>query len=62
MYDAGILKDRDELIKKRTAREILSIIEDIYFHPDYKEFRINQGSNGVRNLIIQTIKDEYDVG
>lgn len=54
--------ERDELIKKRTAREILTIIEDIYFHPNYKEFRINHGSNGTRDLIIQTIKEEYNIG
>ena len=52
----------DECIRKRTAREILSVIEKIYFSDEYKEFRIGQGSNGQRNLIIQRIKEQYDVG
>lgn len=54
--------NNDECIRKRTAREILSVIEKICFSEEYKEFRISQGSNGQRNLIIQRIKEEYDVG
>lgn len=36
--------DNETVIRKRTAREILSIIELVCFSDDYKEYRINQGS------------------
>lgn len=52
----------DECVRKRTAREILSMIEMIYFSEEYREFRVNRGSNGQRDLIIRRIKEEYDVG
>lgn len=51
----------DQFIEKCTAREILSIIEKICFSDEYKEYRTNRGSNGERDLIIQTIKDKYEV-
>lgn len=50
-----------EIIEKRVAREILSMIELICFGDEYKEYRINQGSNGRRDLIIRNIKEKYDV-
>jgi hypothetical protein len=49
------------VVEKRVAREILNIIERVCFSEEYKEFRINRGSNGQRDLIIQMIRDEYDV-
>ena len=52
----------DECIRRRTAREILSIIERICFSEECREFRVNRGSNGQRDLIIQRIKEEYDIG
>ena len=56
------IMNNDEYIRKRTAREILSMIEKICFSDEYKEFRIGQGSRGQRNLIIQRIKEQYDIG
>ena len=54
------IKD-EQRIQKRTAREILSMIELICFSDEYSEFRINQGSNGRRDLIIKNIREMYDV-
>lgn len=54
--------DNETIIKKRTAREILNIIEQVCFSDEYKEFRINQGSNGERDLVIDSIKKYYGVG
>ncbi len=48
--------------KKRVAREILSTIEMICFSDEFREYRINQGSNGERDLIIKLIKERYEVG
>jgi hypothetical protein len=48
-----------ELIEKRVAREILTMIESICFSEEYSKFRVNQGSNGQRNLIISKIKEQY---
>ena len=28
---------------------------------EFKEYRINHGSNGTRDLIIKTIKKDYDI-
>ena len=52
----------DKYIEKRVAREILNIIERISFSTEYKEFRIDYGSNGQRDLIIKMIQDKYEVG
>lgn len=51
----------DKYIEKRVAREILNIIERISFSEEYKEFRINRGSNGQRDLIISIIKERFEV-
>ena len=48
-------------MKKKVAREILNIIEEICFSDEYKDFRINNGSNGQRDLIIKTIQEKYQV-
>ena len=50
-----------ELYSKITARRILSMIEQIYFSEEFKEYRIIYGANGIRNLIIKTIKKDYDI-
>ena len=50
-----------ELYKRQTAREILNIIEEISFSDEYKNFRINNGSNGQRDLIINIIKERYNI-
>ena len=52
----------DKCIERRVAREILNIIERISFSTEYKEFRIDYGSNGQRDLIIKMIQDKYEVG
>lgn len=48
-----------ELTERRVAREILTIIEEICFSGEYKNFRANQGSNGQRDLIITRINEKY---
>lgn len=52
----------DDIIKKKVARDILSMIETIYFSEEFRKYRINYGSNGVRDLIIENIKKTYGVG
>lgn len=51
----------DKVIEKRVAREILNLIERICFSEEFRQYRIDYGSNGRRDLIIQTIKDTYGV-
>ena len=48
-----------ELIERRVAREILTIIEEICFSEKYKKFRSDYGSNGERDLIITKINKNY---
>lgn len=48
-------------IERRIAREILSIIEEICFSDEFKEYRVNYGSNGTRDLIIKSIQERYDI-
>lgn len=50
-----------ELGKKIAAREILNLIERICFSKQYVEFRISNGSRGTRDLIINLIKNKYDI-
>ena len=53
--------DNDTYIEKRVAKEILSIIENICFSNEFREYRVNQGSNGTRDLIIKTIQERYNI-
>ena len=53
--------DNDTCIEKRVAREILSIIENICFSDEFKEYRVDQGSHGARDLIIKSIQERYDI-
>lgn len=53
--------DNDKVIEKRVARTILNLIERVYFSKEFFEYRCNYGSNGVRDLILNTIKETYDV-
>lgn len=53
--------DNDTCTEKRVAREILSIIEKICFSDEFREYRVNQGSNGTRDLIIKSIQERYDI-
>ncbi len=45
--------------EKRVAKEILSLMERVYFSDEYHDYRISYGSNGVRDLIMNTIEDRY---
>ena len=47
--------------ERKVANDILETINDVCFSEVYKDFRIDYGSNGQRNLIIKTIKDNYGV-
>lgn len=49
------------IIERRTARDILSIIDKMYFSKEYQQYRIDYGSNGTRDLIIKTIQEKYGV-
>ena len=49
----------NKVIERRVAREILSMIDEIYFSDKYKEYRINYGSNGTRDLLINSIRKLY---
>lgn len=48
-----------ELIERRVVREILTMIENICFSEEYRDFRIDRGNNGQRDLIITKIKEQY---
>ena len=50
-----------KLYQKITAREILNIIEEVSFSDEYLDFRVRNGSNGQRDLIIQIIKGKYNI-
>ena len=50
-----------ESFKKLVASEILSMIEQICFSDEYREYRVNYGSKGERDLIISSIKERYGV-
>lgn len=54
--------ENDKCIEKRVAREILSIIEKICFSDEFREYRVNNGSNGQRDLVIKLIKEQYEIG
>lgn len=49
----------DKVIERRVTREILSMIDKIYFSDKYKEYRISYGSNGTRDLLINSIVNLY---
>ena len=49
----------EELIERKIAREILTMIESVCFSEEYRDFRIDRGSNGQRDLIITKIKEQY---
>ena len=57
----GVKMSNKELYRRQVAREILNIIEEISFSDEYKNFRINNGSNGQRDLIINIIKERYNI-
>ena len=50
-----------ELGKIASAREILNLLEEVYFSSEYSEMRINNGSNGTRDFILDKIKEKYQI-
>ena len=50
-----------EIGQKMADREILTMIEKICFSKEYFEYRVNYGSNGQRDLIINSIRKLYGV-
>lgn len=38
------------------------MIETVCFSDEFREYRVNNGSNGERDLIIENIKKMYGVG
>ncbi len=50
-----------ELGKIASAREILNLLEEVYFSSEYSELRINKGTNGTRDFILNTIKETYQI-
>lgn len=52
----------EDIVKKKVAREILSMIETICFSEEFREYRVDNGSNGQRDLIIENIKKTYGIG
>lgn len=53
--------EHDTFIEQQVAREILSMIDMIFFSEEYLEYRCNYGSNGARDLLIELIKERYGV-
>lgn len=51
----------ERCIEKRVARQILTMIEKIYFSKEYFQYRVDYGSNGTRDLLIDSIRKFYDV-
>lgn len=51
-----------KIIEKKVAREILSMIETVCFSEEFRDFRVNKGSNGTRDLIMENIKNTYEIG
>jgi hypothetical protein len=54
------MKDK-EIYQRATAREILNMIEEICFSESYIQYRVDNGSNGQRDLIIKIIKEKYNI-
>lgn len=51
-----------QLGKVLAAREILNMMEEIYFSNSWAEYRADKGSNGVRDFLLAWIKEKYDIG
>ena len=56
------IKSKDEIIiEKKVAREILSMIEEVCFSEKFRDYRVDYGSNGQRDFIINAIKTRYEI-
>jgi hypothetical protein len=62
VYENSTNKRNVTYEEKRVAREILSMIEQVCFSDEYRDYRVGYGSKGQRDLIIHMIKDTYDIG
>ena len=47
--------------EKRTAKEILNFINMVCFSEEWMEWRFRNGSNGIRDIIIEHIRNKYGV-
>ena len=57
----GMITVSVDSIEQRVAGEILDIIDEVCFSEEYREYRINYGSKGERDLVISKIKERYGV-
>ena len=48
-------------VERKIANDILKTINKVCFGKEYRDFRIDYGSNGQRDFIINFIKDNYGV-
>ena len=48
-------------VERKVANDILKTINEVCFGKEYRDFRIDHGSNGQRDFIINFIKDNYGV-
>ena len=48
-------------VERKVANDILKTINEVCFGKEYRDFRIDYGSNGQRDFIIDFIKDNYGV-
>ena len=51
-----------QLGKILAAREILNMMEEIYFSNSWAKYRADNGSHGVRDFLLAWIKEKYDIG
>ena len=51
----------EEFIEKRVAMEIIIKIREIYFSEEYSQYRIDYDSNGMRDLLIDSIRKMYNI-
>ncbi len=45
--------------ERKVANDILQTINDVCFSKEYRDFRIDYGSNGQRDFVIKFIKENY---
>ena len=60
-FEKEILKRQEHFVEQRVAREILSKIEEVCFSRGFFDYRVNYGSNGQRDYILNWIKSRYEV-
>ena len=50
-----------KIYQKQVAKDILLTIEKVCFSDAFLQFRVNNGSNGQRDYIINYIKNKYNI-